>query len=206
MFTGGYEDGVGDEVRFNYPYGIVKDVHNPNSVLITDNSNSAIRRVNILTCTVSTILKSDTLDWPSGIIYDPTDNNYLIIATDSTIQRLSLLDSSLDIISGSSDTYGFADGSLTEALYRGCYDIISVHPEVYIVADRYNHRQRISDIHNNKVSSICTGVEAHKDGSVNECQLYYPQSLLLLNNTLYIGTYQRIRALPGKYISLTWKL
>ena len=46
-------------------------------------------------------------------------------------------------------------------------------------------------------SSVCRESVGHIDGDIDTCTLYYAHSLMVLNDTLYVGEYQRIRKVQG---------
>ena len=93
---------------------------------------------------------------------------------------------------------GNNDGSLETAQFGSLSNIIILAESKLLVTDSTNHNLRLLDLKTQQTSSICSGNTGHQDGSMSDCTLYYPQSLMVLNDSVYVGGFQQIRRFHGK--------
>ena len=191
----GDRDGV--DALFNSPWSIKQDVKNNTQLLITDFYLGSLKKINVASKHVSTIFKDSSYRL-SALLQDPsTGNIYVTFA-----HGLGLIDHeslSFSVIAGSSSQHGFEDGAISQMRFHIPGEIAFLCPQNLLIADSFNHRLRVLDLITNTSSSICSGVGAHLDGDLSSCQLSLPQSLLTVNDVIFVGEYGYIRSIHGKY-------
>lgn len=186
----------GAKSMFDEPHSIIRDLKSK-SYLVTDLGNNAIRKVASDTKSVSTLKKSDSLRKPRGITQDETSGDFYII-TYHALFRLSYATNKLQLLGGSEDK-AVVNGKLSQARFSYPSEIIMFNKGTYsLIAD--GRQLRLIDMRSQMVTSICTGVNGHNDGPVNSCTVYYPNSLLIVKNVLYIGENRSIRKVQGNEI------
>lgn len=106
--TSGYVDAVGGNARFEAPSGIC--LENDNSLLVADRNNGRVRRVNLTTGAVSTVVSG--LTSPSDVVYAEglifIADNYAIKVWDGTKLRL---------YAGKNGVSGYANGNDSSARF-----------------------------------------------------------------------------------------
>ena len=76
-------------------------------------------------------------------------------------------------------------------------EIIFINDNKLLLADTFNHSLRVLNQQTSNTSSVCRESVGHIDGDMDTCTLCYPHSLMVLNDTLYVEEYQRIRKVQG---------
>ena len=71
-------------------------------------------------------------------------------------------------------------------------EIIFIDDDKLLLADTFKHRLQVLNQQTSHTSSVCRESVGHISGDMDTCTLYYPHSLMVLNDTLYVGEYQRI--------------
>lgn len=60
-----------------------------------------------------------------------------------------------------------------------------------MLADRDNNRLRLLDLTTNMTTSFCTEIRGQSDGVMSTSTLTDPYPLMVVNDILYVGEYQR---------------
>ena len=98
------------------------------------------------------------------------------------------------VISGSTSS-GFQDGPFSEVRFNDPVDLSFWNSHTLLVSDYTNDKLRILDLITNTSSSICTSA----DGDFSSCSIDGPWELLILEEKIYIGAYQRIKIIECTY-------
>ena len=171
----GYQDGRPGQ--FNLPESVVIDKRDKNQLLIVDRGNAAVRTVNVVSLAAGTFVKSDSLDTMRGITQDEKSGDFYITALDS-VYRITYTQKTVSLISGSPgrNSHGYRDSTLLDSQFRYPAGLIFITPRTLLVADFWNYKLRLVDMKSDKVTTL--NVTNSLSG---------PFSLLLTNNSLYVG-------------------
>lgn len=195
--TSGYRDGGSDLALYSNPYDITRDIKILTRLFVADLSNNAIRELNTVLVVVKTFFKGDDRFYPSCIAQHSVTGD-LYITSSSQIFFLTYKDKSLTLLAGSQSQTGFNDGPFAESLFNYPKDILLNNDHQLVIADNLNNRLRIMDLQEKTTSSVCSGRTGHSDGSLKDCTLYHPSSLMIAYNDLYVGERGRIRRIQGE--------
>ena len=198
--SAGYVTGT-SAARFYYPHSIISDIKRPGMLLVTDYGNDAVRHVNTLSSSaphsVSNFYQSTSyLDNPKGITQHPVNGDLYITNNDNEVWKVTYSSKSISKFAGASSA-SFRDCDFSTSYFNYPRDIIFIADNKLLLADTDNQRLRVLNQQTSHTSSVCTGRASHIDGDMETCTLYWPQSLMVLNDTLYVGEYQRIRKIQG---------
>lgn len=194
--TAGYKNGI--DAMFYFPSSVIKDPRYLKLLLVTDNGNSALRKVDLTNNLTTTVIeKSNDLYKPTGIVYDYLSGNWLLV-NDHYIGIYQSEPKNFSIITGSTSS-GSLDGELSVARFSYPTGVCLLSDKMFVVADWDNHRLRVVNTADNSVSSVCDGGRDTVDGAPETCKLNDPSSLMANEGALYIGQYKAIRYLPCKY-------
>ena len=175
----GYEGGLPGQ--FSYPHFVVIDKRDKNQLFITDFFNNAVRNVTVNSRVAGTFVQSDSLKYIRGITQEEKSGDLYVIAYHA-LYRITYIQRTVSLISGSpGNNYGYRDSTLLDSLFYWPYEPILIAPKTLLIADRDNNKLRIVDMNSDKVTTL----------SVTN-SLKYPYSLLLTNNSLYLGQHQKI--------------
>lgn len=195
----GYADGDANHTQFNNPSDILLDVRSNNALIVVDDANSALRSIEMTTKSTTTIIRdTENLKRPRFATFNNYDSNILYVTVKFQIIKVSLADQTLSVVFGSQVPRGFADGSFHEALI-GYWpaEILQIDKSHLAVADFWNHNVRLLDLSNKKVKSLCrTEINGTFTNGI-DCNLQNPHSLLLQNDTLFVGDSSDIYLFPG---------
>lgn len=199
--SGGYSDGT-VSAKFMSPRSVIDDFKHPGMLIVTDSLNHAIRNVNKLSASnphpVSTFFRdSSSLTLIRGIAQDIITGDMYIV-THNSITKLEYSTKSVSTIAGEYGLHGRRDCDLTYSTFNDPHDVILIGSDSLLLADTYNRKLRQVSLHNNAVTSLCSGVESSSDGDMQTCALSYPRSLMVLDGSLYVGERARIRKIQGK--------
>ena len=158
------------------------DKRDRNQLLITDLWNAAVRTVNVSSRVVGTIVKSDSLDYIRGITQDEKSGDLYVTAYNA-VYRITYTQRTVSLISGlsGSNSRGYKDSTLLNSLFDFPVHLIVMTPGTLLVADHRNKKLRLVDMKSDKVTTL----------NVTN-SLYRPASLLLTNNSLYVGQWRKI--------------
>lgn len=90
------------------------------------------------------------------------------------------------LLTGSGEP-GYSDGAFQDASYLDPQGMAMVNSSILLLADCRLNKIRVLNMDSKRVTSICSGQRGYKDGDEVTCQLSLPYSVLVKNQTLYIG-------------------
>lgn len=188
---------------FYKPWDVIKDNMQVNSTLIvSDQYNKALRLVCTQdhgSTTIPTLIQSNLLYAVRALVQSPNTGD-LFMVNNHGVVRYDYGRKSLTVISGTIGRRGggFVDGSFTSSLFRYPWDLTLLTASTLVIADSQNGRLRILNMTSGTSSSICSGsAQVHSDGNLDNCTMNQPSSVMLFNNTLYVGERGHIRIIPG---------
>ena len=198
--SSGYVTGTSG-ARFSFPCSIISDIKRPGMLLVTDFANDAVRHVNTLSSSaphsVSNFYQNTSfLNGPRGITQHHVSGDLYITNSDNEVRKVTYSSKSITKLAGASSS-SFRDCDFGTAYFYNPFEIIFICENKLMLADYGNHRLRILNLKTSHTSSVCTVRASHIIGNMETCTLYYPRSLMVLNDTLYVGEYQRIRKVQG---------
>ena len=185
--SGGNQDGRPG--RFHYPHSVVIDQRDKNQLLITDYYNAAVRTVDVKSQAVGTFVRYDSLDYISYITQEEKSGDLYVTAYHA-VYRITYTQRTVSLISGSPgrNSDGYRDSTLLDSLFYWPYELIFIAPHTLLVADCYNFKLRLVDMNSDKVTTL----------NVTN-SLESPSSLLLTNNSLYVGLAGKITQYKCEY-------
>jgi sugar lactone lactonase YvrE len=146
--TVGFSDGTGTNTRLTYPSGIGFD--SAGNVYVADTGNHRIRKITS-TGVVTTFAGNGTAAWgdgtgtsarfntPNGIAVDSAGTVYVADTNNSRIRKITPA-GDVTTLAGSTD--GYADGTVSSALFSYPYGITIDSAGNLYVTDQYNYRIR----------------------------------------------------------------
>ena len=175
----GYKDG--SPGQFDYPFFVVIDKRDKNQLFITDYRNSAVRTVNANSRVVGTFVWSDSLKYIRGITQEEESGDLYVTALNA-LYRITYTQRTVTLISGSPGwNSGYGDSTLLNSLFDYPRELLFITFNTLLIADWDNNKLRLLDMKSDKVTTL------HVTNS-----LYRPASLLLTNNSLYVGQWRKI--------------
>ena len=175
----GYQDGRPGQ--FFYPWSVVMDKRDKNQLLITDSRNKAVRTVDVESQAVGKFSQSASLNNIMGITQEEKSGDLYVTAYHA-IYKITYIQKTLSLISGSPGSKsGHEDGTLLSSLFNFPEELIFITPKNLLVADYDNNKLRLLDMKADKVTTL------HVTNSLS-----LPASLLLTNNSLYVGQRRKI--------------
>ena len=182
----GYEGG--SPGQFKYPYFVVIDKQDKNQLFIADSSNAAVRNVTVNSRVAGTFVQSDSLKYIRGITQDEKIGDLYVTAYHA-LYRITYTQRTVSLISGSpGDNSRYRDSTLLDSRFDWPYELILNAPETLLVADSWNNKLRLLDMNSDKVTTLTATNSMDK-----------PASLLLTNNSLYVGQYKKITQYKCEY-------
>ena len=151
-------------------------------LLITDHWNKAVRTVDVKSQIVGTFVRSESLWAIIGITQDGKSGDLFVTALDA-LNRVTYTKRSVSLISRSpgSNSNGYRDNTLLNSLFYRPQELMFITPQTLLLADAYNLKLRMLDMKSDKVT-----IPNVKNS------LSSPRSLLLTNNSLYVGQRKKI--------------
>ena len=173
--SSGYQDGT--QAKFKYPYSIIRNNQKRNKLLVTDEYNNAIRTVTVSDGPVGTLIKSDTIRHPWSLTQNTAGD--IFVTTNYAVYRISYTEKTITLIAGSPTTTGYREL------------IFIQNNNLLIIADHYNNKLRLLDLDDDKVTTLnlCNGCVS----------LLWPYSIMLTNDSLYVGQYRKILRFKCKF-------
>lgn len=179
----GDADGIGSLAAFNKPSGIIFE--NSNSLLISDANNGKIKRLNLTSKEVSTVVSGSTnLSAPADLFF--TNKIYIADRGDHKIKTINNNNNQTFLLAGSSQ--GYQDANLVvQAKFNSPIGIaVDKYRNIY-VADKNNHSiRRISP--GGKVTTLAgVGLSGSSNGPGAQASFNNPHSVLLnKDGNLYV--------------------
>lgn len=209
----GSQDGFGQEATFEEPYGITTD---GTFLYVTDKDSDRVRRINIATAEVTTLVQpitwGDPLSEPVGIT---TDGSYLYVcdSSNNAIDRVNISDGTVELFAGASDgSSGSSDGIGDAARFWDPYGITTDGTYLY-VADRRNHIIRRIEISTRTVTTMAgtANSSGSDDGTGTAARFDEPMSIATDGTYLYIGdwnnfTIRRVSIASGEVTTMAGRV
>ena len=183
----GYQGG--SQGQFDKPFYVVIDKRDKNQLFITDSGNAAVRTVDVNSRVADTFVESDSLKDIRGITQEEESGDLYSIAYHA-VYRITYIQKTVSLISGSPgrNSRGYRDSTLLNSLFEYPYELILIKPNTLLIADCYNNKLRLVDMNSDKVTTL------NVTNSLN-----YPASLLLTNNSLYVGQLKKLTQYKCEY-------
>ena len=188
----GNQDGI--NAFLNKPRILINDLKDPRHILISE-FGGIIKTMNTTNRNVSYFGTVGRTVY-SAIQLLETGDFYMTVS--QAVGIFSYQMKTFTVISGSTSS-GFKDGPFSDVQFNHPFVLSFLNNHTLLVSDHVNNRLRVLDLITNTSSSICTGDVGHADGNFSTCTLYRPYGLLILTDTVYIGTYKRIRQIEGMF-------
>jgi len=178
------------EASFRNPYAITSY---QGRFYVTDYGNNALRM--IAAGKVSTIMK---LPFPRGLIFTADGSAYI------TLYKYGLFRLDLPTKSMTKLTNGAGPtGSLSAAQLSSPRGLTFLSSSVVLITDSIRQQLLHADISNNTITEICDGTRETRDGDIKSCQLDSPSSVLVVNQSVFVGQDDAIRKLTMPALSET---
>ena len=186
----GYQDGR--QAKISYPTFVVMDQKNKNQLLIAEERPGAVRTVDVNSQATYTFEKTDILRGINYITQDEKSGDLYVTAYHA-IYKIRYLRKGVTLIAGSygMKSRGYTDGKSLDSLFHFAHDLIFITPQTLLVGDVRNNKLRLLDMYSNKVTTL------NVTNSLNK-----PASLLLTNNSLYVGQNKAIIQYKCEYVSI----
>ena len=196
----GYAEGT-SRARFYYPSSAIADKKAIGRLLITDRNNHAVRLVNTNYASgyqyVTTFYRStNSLQYPTGITQEYASGDLFITTHSHYVYKLAYSSKALTILSGTGSG-GFQDGFSCQTRFSYPYEPLLIGRHTLLIADSSNYRLRVLDLNSLTTGSLCSGTGGTVDGNLTACSTYYPRSLAVVNDSLFIGQFKAIRKIKG---------
>ena len=175
----GYQDGRPGQ--FSYLWSVMIDKRDKNQLLITDYYNAAVRTVNVMSQVVGTFVKSDSLLYIRGITQEEKSCDLYVTAYNA-LYRVTYTQRTVSLISGSTGS------NPIDSPFNYPNELIFITPETLLVADWDHSKLRLVHVNSDKVTTLNT-----------TNSLSSPGSLLLTNNSLYVGQDKKITQYKCEY-------
>lgn len=179
--------------RFNLPQNIIRDIKSTKLFLTDYNHMNSIKTVSTGNASIHEVSRFAHVSKPIGIVQELVYGN-LYITNPSHVYRIGYESKAVTLVGGSTD--GSTD-YWRFSVFKYPQDLIPISDNRLVVADSYNDRLKVMALQSS-MDSVCTGEPGASDGKATECTLQSPRSLLLVNQTLYIGENGRIRQIEGR--------
>ena len=193
----GSDNGVGVLASFSYPSGVTTDGTN---LFVTDTYNNTIRKINIVSGTVTTIVGAPdktggvdgagataTMNMPVGVTTDGT-NLYVTDSGNNTIRKIVIATNQVSTIAGTALAVGANDGTGAAAQFNYPSGITILGTNLYVV-DSYNLTIRKIEMATGKVTTIAGKVNTpgSDDGTGTAALFYYPTDITTDGTNLYVA-------------------
>ena len=192
---GGNNDGVADQAQFDLPWSVYVNRHNDNELTVTDTINKALRLVSTINREVTTLM-TNLPDGPYSIVWHPHDNSIIYVSCACVVIIIDLT----SISRGYDTLVSYCTGASIESDLK---DIMFLSDSAILLADSRYNQLYVYDINSNASYSICTGEEDSEDGGISQCKLNDPESLLQVDDQIYVGEDGSIRTLQRMYWLIT---
>lgn len=152
--SAGFLNGTGLNAKFNAPTGIALD--NTNKILyVVDTNNHSIRRINLLTNAVTTLVGNGSVGWtdaagtnarfngPTNITFNSNSPNYLIVSDtgNNAIRQITISNLNVQTLGGTGIA-GFNEGAGTSARFNNPLGVALSNSGILYISDAGNYRIR----------------------------------------------------------------
>lgn len=196
--TAGFQNGAGNQARFNAPQGVAVD--SQGNVYVADTGNSAVRKIDA-TGTVSTLAGDGSVgsnDSPGsrfdGLVGITVEGqNVYVYLADTGNHRIRRLDVAGTVITVAGGERGFKDGSASQARFAEPSGIAIDSDGKIIIADAVNSLIRSVDPNlategsNQAVTTLAgTGLRGLTNGPGDEARFFTPRGVAISNSSAII--------------------
>jgi sugar lactone lactonase YvrE len=168
--TAGYTDAIGTSAQFHGPRAVCLD--NNGFMYVADYTNNLIRKIEIVTNTVSTLAGSTAgyadgigtaaqFNGPSGICTDNNGNLYVTDYFNFKIRKIVIATGEVTTYTGS--TFGYTNGDLATAQFNAPVGICREGDFLY-VTESINTKIRKIDMITGTVSTLAGSIQGTLDG------------------------------------------
>ena len=162
----GFEDGRGDEARFNCIWGLAME--RGGRVLVSDSGNHSVRRVSphgqVTTVAgngargfADGVGDAARFNWPHGIEMDRQGLIYVADAWNNCIRRVQPADGTVSTLCGKGSERGCVNGPAAEARFNRPIGLALDVNENLIVTERFNHCVRKGVLPDGHVTTVAGG-------------------------------------------------
>ena len=164
---------------FRNPWSVLLDKKDKIQLFVADNKKGAVRTVDVTSQAVGTFVKSASLTYIRPRTQDEKSGDLYVNAYHAKY-RIKYTQRTVSLISGGAGPkYGYRDSMLLDSLFSWPYDLTLINPSTLLVAD--GDIFRLVNMNSDKVTTL----------NVSN-SLYSADSLLLTNNTLFVGQRKKI--------------
>lgn len=191
----------GDRGLFSSPGSFVWDTLNGFHLIVADEFNDALRRVEYNKRLITTIVpRGAGLSRPRYLLKDPQDVNYVYITMPFSVARFHLPSSTLTVLTGSLQTTT-SDGPFPRATFGSMIpEVSSINNVLMVASDLSSNRVRLLDLQNKQSYTVCPNgsvVQLKSSSAAALCNFQKPHALLYSKGHLYVGGIGRISKIPG---------
>lgn len=160
------------------PFGIAEK---DGEIFVSDGENGKILKI---TNDENFSVVTDKLNTPSAIAFDKDGNLFVADSGSHTVKKVNLENGEVELIAGTENEKGFADGDAKSAKFNAPVGIaVSENGKIY-VSDTYNDKIRV--IENGKVSTLAGSVEGFADANGSEAKFDTPLGIALTKDNRLI--------------------
>jgi sugar lactone lactonase YvrE len=185
----GSADGKGTDAEFSGPSGLAFD--SVGSLYVADTGNHTIRRIDVATGAVATLVGSAgnsgsvdgigtaaRLGAPNGIAYDGAGNLLVSDYANSTLRKVSIATAAVTTLAGSAGLSGSADGTGSAARFNTPVGL-SLDGGNLLVADYMDNTIRKLDLTTTEVTTLAgaASVSGSADGSGDAARFSLPAGM-----------------------------
>lgn len=191
----GFRDGA--SALFNQTYAVIINNQQPDHLIVGDTGNKVLRTINTRNRMVRK-LSNHTIERLRGMAQSANGDIY--IARLEAVYKLTYDDMFLTLLAGHKERFGLRDGDFQQTLFKGAISISLLnHGKQILVADLHNQRLRLLDTTTNMTSSLlCHTSSINISTSDQYCSFYFPHSLLVKGNKLYIADNSSVSFIKGE--------
>lgn len=171
-FTGGDVDGIGTAAKFDSPLGIFLESNT--SLLVADRNNGKIRRINLTTRAVTTVVSG--LNSPTDVV---VVDGILFIADDYCIKTWD--GNQLTVFAGKAGDAGYANGSSTTARFREL---------AHLTYSKSDQSIFVCDKGNSVIRKVTIAINPIADFDANNLNPTLNQIVILRNKSKFANTLQ----------------
>ena len=192
----GFEDGIGVDALFSYPYGIAIDSND--NLFVTDTGNAVIRKITptgVVTTFAGTVGTDGFKDGTgidaqfnaiNGITIDSNDNLFVVDKYNSVIRKITP-SGEVTTFAGNPYELGFTDGSGENARFYFPEGITIDSEGNLFVADSANNAIR-KITPTQEVTTIAGGTRGSLDGNGTDAQFFTPRGIAIdSHNNIFVA-------------------
>ena len=212
----GYNDGQGDEARFDCIFGLA--LERGGSVLVSDSGNNSVRRVSrhgqVTTVAgngkqgfADGVGKAARFNWPDDIEVDSQGLIYVTDTQNHCVRTVQPADGTVSTLCGKGKEEGRVDGPAAEARFNRPVGLALDMNEDLIVTDCFNHSVRKVALPDGRVTTVAGSVEGgdagqgYADGTGTAARFDSPNGVAVDgSNAIFVAdsNNNRVRKISGE--------